>query len=313
MKPLTIFVALLMMCITIPAGIIFAHNEEYYKQVLQFGTDADIARAFTQVSEDLGDAINIKVLELFNEKHSLEVRKALVTYIASSKMDEAEEVLIRELEKGAPDEDYREDCIVALGTLKKPASLPFLRSYYFNNKSTQRIKKAIINAWGEIGDISIEDALMGIATDTREDSEVRGRAIIALGKVKSIRSLDLLEKFAKNRYENKLLRMYAVYSLGEIGGESVLGVLGELLDDESHEVAEYAVQSISNVSSQEGGVYLMQALKSDYDKVRYYAVIGLRELRYRDAVKILAFKAEYDRNETVRREAQKALEVLERE
>jgi HEAT repeat protein len=310
MKYLIPVFAPLMIYLSALPGIIFAQNENYYNQVLQFGTDADIARTFTMVKEDLGDDINKKILELFREEHSLAVHTALVRYIAAAGMGKAEQVLIQELEDGVPDEDYREECIIALGTLKKPSSIPFLQSYYFNNTSTQRIKKAIIDAWGNIGDLSIEDALMAIAGDAREDSEVRGRAIIALGKVKSVRSLGFLEGIARNKYENRHLRMYAVYSLGEVGGESVLETLGELIEDEMHEVAEYAVQSISNIASEKGGVYLMRALRSDFDKVRYYAVIGLRQLQYHDAVQILAFKAQFDTNETVRKEAEKALELL---
>jgi HEAT repeat protein len=104
--------------------------------------------------------------------------------------------------------------------------------------------------------------------------------------------------------------MYAVYSLGEIGGESVLDTLGELLTDDTHEVAEYAVQSIANIPSDRSGAFLVQALRSDYDLVRYHAVIGLAALDYDEATDILAFKAEYDSNELIRREARKALETL---
>jgi len=306
------FFLLVFILFFIVPGIIFAQNEEFYNQVLLFGTDADIAKAFTNMEVDLGADINKKVLMLFHEEHSLAVHTALVRYMAAIRMSEAEEVLIEELNNGTPDEDYREDLIHALGKLKKTSSLPFLRNYYFNNKSTIRIKKAIIDAWGEIGDVSIEDALVRIVTDVHEDSEVKGRAIIALGKVKSVSSLDLLERIARNRFENKYLRMYAVYSLGEVGGESVLGILGELLRDESHEVAEYAVKSISIIASEKSGIYLIGALRSDYDKVRYYAAIGLGELQYGDAADILAFKAEYDTNEIVRREAQKALEQIQK-
>jgi HEAT repeat protein len=44
--------------------------------------------------------------------------------------------------------------------------------------------------------------------------------------------------------------------------------------------------------------------------VRYYAAVGLARLKYPAARDILAFKADHDVNETVRREAKKALEAL---
>jgi hypothetical protein len=290
---------------------IFAQNIEFYNQVILYGTDSDIAGAFTGVTENLGDDINEKILLLFREGHSIEVFSALVGYVAAVGFADAEETLIKELDRSPANEDYREEVIYALGKVGKNASLEALKSYYFNYKSTNRIKRAIIDAWGQIGDISIENVLIQILTDSRVDNELKTRAVLALGQVKSIRSLDLLEEIARNRYENKYLRMYAVHSLGEIGGESVLSVLGELLKDETPEVAEYAVKSISGIDSDKSGEYLVRALRSDFDRVRYFAVISLGEMKYVDAVEILTFKAEYDTNEKVRDEAKKALEMIQ--
>ncbi len=292
---------------------IVAQNVEFYNQVVRYGTDLDIAAAFANVAENLGHEINEDILALFREEHSVEVFSSLVRYIAAVKLETVEETLVNELHNGHPAEDYKEIVIHALGVSGSHFALEALKNYYGNIKSTKRIKKAIIDAWGNIGDISIETALIEILTDNREDDELKGRAILALGQVKSIRSLDLLKEIARNKYENKYLRMYAVHSLGEIGGESVLDILGELLHDETHEIAEYAVKGISDINSPKSGEYLIQALRSDFDKVRYFAVIGLAEKKYVDAVEILTFKAEHDRNEKVRQEARKALESIQTE
>jgi HEAT repeat protein len=300
----------LLMCCLLPTVIIFAQDGEYYNQVFQYGTDADIARALRNGETDLGKDINRQILELFEEKHSLDVYIAAASYIGTVRLTAAERTLLEQLRDGPYSEDYREVVVHAIGRLEKPSSLQQLREYYYNKKSTKRIKRAIIDAWAAIGDAGIEDTLLHIVSDAHEDDELKARAILALGKVKSHNSLELLERTARNTYENKLLRMYAVYSLGEIGGESVLDTLGELLTDDTHEVAEYAVQSIANIPSDRSGAFLVQALRSDYDLVRYHAVIGLAALDYDEATDILAFKAEYDSNELIRREARKALETL---
>jgi HEAT repeat protein len=99
--------------------------------------------------------------------------------------------------------------------------------------------------------------------------------------------------------------------MGEIGGDEVLDILGELLSDDVHEVVEYAVQSIAKIDTAESGALLMQALRSDFDKVRYFAVVGITRLKYREAAEILEFKSKYDLNERVRSEAVKALEIIQ--
>jgi HEAT repeat protein len=78
-------------------------------------------------------------------------------------------------------------------------------------------------------------------------------------------------------------------------------------------VAEYAVKGISDINSYECGPILIKALRSDYDTVRYYAVIGLSRINYKDAIDILEFKAEYDTNDRVRMESKKAVELLQDE
>ena len=290
---------------------ILAQNIEFYNKVVRYGTDIDIASAFSDVTEDLGQEVNEHVLVLLSEKHSVQVHMALVRYITAVNMTSAESTLIEQLNTGYTEEDYKETVIHALGVTGSQLTLNALKDYYTNNQSTKRIKKAIIDAWGTIGNIDIEHTLIAVLTDKHEDDELKAAAILALGKVKSIQSLDLLVEIARNRYENKYLRMYAVHSLGEIGGESMIDILGGLINDDTHEVAEYAVKSISKIDSAKSGEYLMQALRSDFDKVRYYAAIGLAEQAYVEAVEILNFKAEHDKNEKVRQEAKKALESIE--
>jgi HEAT repeat protein len=290
---------------------IFAQNDEFYNNVLRFGTDSDIIKAFSGIQDDLGKQVNMNILAVFHEEHSQKVFSILVRYIGEIKLREAEEILYQELSSEKIDEDYREDIIRSLGKLKKTSSLEHLKRYYFSNNSSERVKKAIIDAWGDIGDRSIEKVLMQIVSDVRVDQDIRGRAILALGKVKSVDSLQILQDIALNRYENKYLRIYAVHSMGEIGGDKVLDILGELLRDDVHEVVEYAVQSIAKIDSVESGELLIQALRSDFDKVRYYAVVGLTQLKYSEAAEILEFKSKYDLNERVRSEAEKALEIIQ--
>jgi len=154
---------------------------------------------------------------------------------------------------------------------------------------------------------------LNIATNTHEDTDIRARALLALGDIQSAEAVDVLTEILLNTYEEKILRMYAAVSLSKIGGDASIDTLAKVIDDETHEVAEYAVHAIAEIDSQKGGDVLVTALRSDYDKVRYYAILGLKRRKYRDAVDILRFKASHDSNPTIRKEAQEALEEILRE
>lgn len=284
--------------------------ENYYQQVLAYGTDRDIAEAFSEAGEDLGDPVNRLVLEAFNREHSLQAYLSLVRYIGEVRLSEAHQALVSELGRRAGD-DYLEAVVMALGRLGSPASIEPLQELYHRKNISPRIRKAVVTSWGAIGNPGVQDALIEIVRDLKEPVEVRAAAVLALGEVESGKALSLLEETATNTYERKLLRMYAVYSLGKVGGKDALDTLGALIHDETHEVAEYAVLSISDIESGKRGELLIEALRSDYDKVRFYAAKGLGDMGYAPALDILRFKASHDSSEAVRLEAERALSSIE--
>ncbi|MFW6181871.1 MAG: HEAT repeat domain-containing protein [Spirochaetota bacterium] len=294
----------------IAAGGTLRGGESFHEQVLLYGTDRDIAEAFSGQAEDLGDPVNRLVIEAFSRERGPHAYLGLVRYLGEVRLQDAHQVLVTELGRTTGD-DYLEEVIGALGMLRNPASLGPLEELYRGEKLSSRVKKAVISAWGEIGDSRIQDTLEEIVRDLREPVEVRAAAVLALGSAGNEKALPRLEKIARNGYEPKLLRMYAVHSLGAVGGEGVLDVLGDLLRDGTHEVAEYAVRSIARIESGKTGELLIEALKSDFDTVRYYGARALGEMGHAPAVSILQFKARYDSNVTVRREAERALSRIQ--
>jgi HEAT repeat protein len=285
-------------------------NEHFFLELLQYGTDSDIIRAFSGVREDLGNAVNRKVLEAFSEKHSENMYLVLMRYMGIAEVEGARDVLLKELEREAETDDYREEVIAVIGINKMSSAVDELDRIYHEKSTSSRVKKAIINAYGKIGTGRIEEILLSIAANNRESTDIRARALLALGDIRSTQSVDMLTEILLNIYEEKILRMYAASSLSKIGGEASIDTLAMVIDDKMHEVSEYAVHGIAEIDSQKGGDVLIDALRSDYDKVRYYAILGLKKRKYMDAVDILRFKASHDSNPTIRKEAKNALEEI---
>lgn len=289
---------------------VWAFDDDYYLQLLRYGTDSDIEKAFNQVKTNLGERVNRKVLNIFKEEHAEKVYMSIVFYINFIGLNDAHDVLLQELEKRGRSEDYRETVIHTIGRLKNSSSLSTLLYLLGDTQTSIREKKAIIDSLGEIGEIGAEDILMRIAQDQYEEIDVRAHAILSLGKIQSGKSRPLLMDILHNPYEEKIMRMYAASSLSQIGGNDSLEALAKAINDESHEVAEYATSGIAQMKTEEGGKILLLALRSDYDKVRYYAAIGLGDIGFEEAVDSLKFRADHDTNDLVRREAKKSLEKI---
>ena len=64
---------------------------------------------------------------------------------------------------------------------------------YEDQRTSRRLKKAIVDAVGAIGDSGFEDRLIQIAGDRTEDPELRARAAAALGVLKSAKAYETLK------------------------------------------------------------------------------------------------------------------------
>jgi HEAT repeat protein len=287
-----------------------ASDDDLYAGVLRFGTDTDIEREFSALRQKRGGDVDMLVLEAFSESHSDRACGALVRYVGLARIPGADTVLERELGRRGRSEDYREAVVETLGRLGAKSSAPVLAALYDDDRTSKRLKKSIIDALGAIGEPVFNDRLVAIAGDRREDPETRAHAVLALGELKCDGAYETVKAILLDANDAKIARMYAATGVAKIGGTSALDVLGEVLGDRSHEVAEYAVRAVADIGTDRGGELLVRALRSDYDKVRFTAAGGLARMKYLPARDILSFKADHDENEAVRREARAALEAM---
>jgi hypothetical protein len=317
-RPMRLYLIAVLLCI---ASIVLPHNiiasgTDYYIKLLQYGTDSDISSAFDRVYEDLGTEVGNEAIGMFFDYHSENVRMSLVRYLGMAQKTndglrgKTARLLARELTREGKTTDYSEALISAAGETGAGNSIGPMREMFEDEKTPQRTRLAIVDAFGKIGDKSVEELLIGLMRNDYEDKDIRARAILALGEMESTQSIDTMKMIVENTYEPKIMRMYAVLSLSRIGRESVLETLENALSDKDYDVATYAARGIADLECMECGPILMKALRSDYDRVRYYAIIGLVKLRFKESEEILKFKAEYDTNERVREEAKKALQSL---
>jgi len=138
----------------------------------------------------------------------------------------AEPALIKAFSEFANKPEYREriaEIFRKWGT--KGAVKPMLAAIDFTvgpnkdgrkAKRTNRANQKIATALGVLGDKSAVQSLMRLVKTTRE-ANVRRAAIRALGKLKATEAVDELLGLSEDKNTHKIIRMNAVYALGEIG------------------------------------------------------------------------------------------------
>jgi HEAT repeat protein len=166
--------------------------------------------------------------------------------------------------------------LIALGDSKDPRAGPALLEVLASKDAMVRRDAA-----RAIGDSNYKPGvkpLEKVATDPKEEEEVRLFAAVGAAKIGSETALQVLESLMETkRPEN---RSRAVFALGKYGGLPQLTVISKALADSDQSVREDAVEALRLMgkNQKQAWGFLVKATEDEDYKVRNNAMDALREL-----------------------------------
>ena len=164
--------------------------------------------------------------------------------------------------------------LIALGDCKDPRAGPALVEVL--GFSDPQVRLAAARAIGDSNYKAAIPALEKVATNEKEEEEVRLFAAKAGAKLGSETCLKVLEAMAVSPKAD--VRRHAVFDLGKYGGVARVGILEKALADSDASVREDAVEALRLVAKDEAWGPLIKAT-SDLDyKIRNAAMDALRQL-----------------------------------
>lgn len=135
---------------------------------------------------------------------------------------------------------------------------------------------------------SFNPQLVEILVDSSEVFEVRKWIVHILGSTDPESYGKVLRRIARNNNEDLNLRKEAVFALTKVDDDLTLGTLCALLGDPNMEMRESGAWALSNMGAPESINCLLAALEDDYEKVRDWAIRGLRDMDDTKALQGLA-------------------------
>lgn len=135
---------------------------------------------------------------------------------------------------------------------------------------------------------SFNPLLADILVDTNEEFEVRKWIVHILGSTDPVSYGRILRKTARDSKEDVNLRKEAVFALTKVVDGETLGTLCALLGDPIVEMRESGAWALSNMSIPESINCLLAALEDESEKVRDWAIRGLRDMDDTKALQGLA-------------------------
>jgi len=180
-------------------------------------------------------------------------------------------------------------------------------------KGQNLLLATIIRAIGEVEYKSAFDFLSGILTNLLYPNEIRSASAIAIGNFADERSIPLLQAILENPGESGELRMYAAYGIGRTGSPKAFDILAPYIEDEKVDlnIRLWGISGLSYVNDKRVVKKLIDFTKVDNMKVRLEAIRSLsRYEKSQEVIEVLKYKALYDPEFSVKKEAKNLLKKL---
>jgi HEAT repeat protein len=175
-----------------------------------------------------------------------------------------------------------------------------------------QLNSVVIRAIGTVGFKPSADYILGILTNIEYNTEVRGAAAIAIGDIGDKSIIPVLKALVQNTGEVKDVRMYSAYAIGKTGDPSAISFLSPYIENESEDlnIRLWCIAGFAYIKNSEAAEKLIAFTKVDNVRIRTEAVKALGKMKESSSEEILKYKALYDPDFTVKREARKALQDM---
>ena len=200
--------------------------------------------------------------------NSLKLKQRAIFVLAQSAQPRAREVLMS-IAKGGANPDLQRYAIRYVGTgSKKGATSAELRAIY-DATSDADIKRAVIQAWGQSGDL----AALGWAASSGNDVAIRSTAVSQIssaGRDNTNASQELWSLYQKE--QDRDLKMTILSRLGSLGAADRLSEV--IKSEREPEIRRRAIRSLGSMRSDKSGATLADLYTRESDADNKKAIIS---------------------------------------
>ncbi len=209
--------------------------------------------------------------------------------------------------------DVLRKIVFAVSELKIKSAGPglyVLLTNYIDNDKAKDLSSGIIRTIGDIGYNAAAPEILDILTNIDYGSEVRSSAALSLGNIGSGKDVSILSNILENTGENKDIRMFSAFAIGKIGNSQAINILTPHIENEKEDIniRLYSIAGLSYIKDKSVFSKLVEFTRSENARIRVEAVKSIANSPdKKDAVEILKYKAVYDPDFDVQKEAKKTL------
>ena len=288
-------------------------NEEFEEKslTLSFGTPSEISAVVDEVVEADDPRYTNALYDLFQVTVSTDVKEKILGYFAHLEDPCLEDYAVEIL-----DDPYDtpltlvQKCMTYVSDVHCKAASPALVKLI--DAEEEKYFNGALSALGKTG--GPKEALYLAKYLKRDDLETPQRQALmrTLGQMCAVETFDQLVEICKDEDENGFVRMYAAEAIGNMKKTDAIPVLCDLYEKGDPNMREYCIKGLMNFPESEKAVFtIMQGIRDDHVKVRLQSVKAAKEMKLKNSVDFLIYRAKNDKENAVKKECYPAIAELD--
>lgn len=286
---------------------------ENWQKTMKFGVSSQRSAVIRAIEDNKAtDAYNLVMDALVNDPNP-EIRGQASYSLISLKI--GDDALWNKALESEKDPEVLRKIVFSVSELKVKsagAKVYAILTKYMDDPKQSILCASAIRSIGSIDYKPASGTILGLLTNLDMTPDIRGSAAIALGELGSGKYIPVLKDLLENVGEVNEVRFYSAYAIGKSGDDQALDILSPYIENEKEDlnIRLWSISGLAYIHSPKVPEMLIRFSKVDNIRIRLEAVKSLGKLKSAEATEILKYKAVYDPDLGVRREAKSALQDL---
>lgn len=286
-------------------------TEDEYAQTIKYGLPSEISDLIDKLIENDDPRFTDEIYDLFQTTKNKSVQEKILKYFSKLEDPCLEDFAVEVINDPYDEKnDIVSACFQYISAVKTKEAVPAVLALI--ESENENYFNAAIAAIGEIG--GPEEAVFLVEFLDRDDLSDAQRQILmrTCGKMHAVETWDYLVDILNDEDENSYVRMYAAEALGLMEKKESVPVLVEAFSATDPNLRQYVIKGLINFPDVvEAKQVIIQGIKDEHWRVRQESIKAVKEMKLKDAVPYLIYRAKNDSEKVIKEDAFKTLAALD--
>ena len=283
---------------------------ENKSNTIKYGVPSEISTLIDELIKNDDPRFTEEIYDVFQVTKNTVIKQKVLNYFKQLEDPCLEDYAVETLNNPYEEKnDLVKACFQYISAVKTKEAIPAVLAL-IESENESYFNDAIATI-GEIG--GPEEAMFLVEYLEREDlSDAQRQTLMrTCGKMHAVQTWDKVVEVAEDEDENLYVRMYAAESLGLMEKKESVPILVELFSENDPNLRQYVIKGLSHFPGVvEAEETIMQGIRDEHWRVRQESIKTVKEMKLKDGVPYLIYRAKNDSEKVIKDEAYTTLAAL---